>query len=73
MLQYPHVYLCIVSCSPSPFPPPLLCSANCDGNEDELLECRINALPISCGCSDIVGISCSKYNLLNKILHPVTM
>ena len=73
MLQYPHVYLCIVSCSSSSSLPPFLCGVSCDGDEDELVECRLSPLPFICGCNEIVGISCSKYNLLTRILHLVIM
>ena len=79
-LNYVIVSTCVYVfcfCSSSSSLPTLLCSASCEGDEDELRECNIVYVVTSgqaCSCGgDVVGISCSKYNLPAKILYPVIM
>ena len=63
--------VCMLFCSSLPFLRPVLCSVNCDGDEDKLKDCSYQLHSSGCGCVDIVGISCSKFNSLTKTCNHV--
>ena len=74
-LNYVTESMCVfimLFCSSLPFPPPVLCSVDCHGDEDKLKDCTYHMqYSPPCRCSDIVGISCSKFNLLTKTCNHV--
>ena len=42
-----------------------VCHIYCKGGEDNVTDCDIK---LGCHCENVVGVSCSKYNLLTKLL-----